>query len=155
MKDPLLFFLTGTAIAASEYGFKFTDSSDAMYMWGRVMFGAVLAFFMEVSLIHNCFSNIHTNMSVCSFVRNPWHKIVTSRVHPYKLIILTDVTFWDALSWQCCRTASKMPYLCLVSLTLLHFKSASSTLKINYSYPFWTVHQYQTFGTPHHHCCIP
>ena len=38
----------GTAIAASEYGFRFTNSNDAMYMWGRVMFGAVLAFFMEV-----------------------------------------------------------------------------------------------------------
>lgn len=41
--------MAGTAIAASEYGFRFTDSNDAMYMWGRVMFGAVLAFFMEVS----------------------------------------------------------------------------------------------------------
>ncbi|XP_045116843.1 solute carrier family 35 member C2-like isoform X3 [Portunus trituberculatus] len=46
---PLAVIMEGTAIAASEYGFKFTDSSDAMYMWGRVMFGAVLAFFMEVS----------------------------------------------------------------------------------------------------------
>lgn len=45
----LLFFITGTAIAASEYGFRFTDSSEALYMWGRVIFGAILAFFMEVS----------------------------------------------------------------------------------------------------------
>ncbi|KAK8718767.1 hypothetical protein OTU49_014486 [Cherax quadricarinatus] len=36
-------------IAASEYGFRFTDTNDTLYMWGRVMFGAVLAFFMEVS----------------------------------------------------------------------------------------------------------
>ncbi|XP_042224980.1 solute carrier family 35 member C2-like isoform X3 [Homarus americanus] len=46
---PLAIIMEGTAIAASEYGFRFTDSSDALHMWGRVMFGAVLAFFMEVS----------------------------------------------------------------------------------------------------------
>lgn len=45
----LFVFLPGTAIAASEYGFRFTDSVDAMHMWGRVMFGAGLAFLMEVS----------------------------------------------------------------------------------------------------------
>lgn len=50
--DMFLFIIissSGTAIAASEYGFRFTDSSEALHMWGRVMFGAVLAFFMEVS----------------------------------------------------------------------------------------------------------
>ncbi|XP_071518635.1 solute carrier family 35 member C2-like isoform X3 [Panulirus ornatus] len=46
---PLAVIMEGTAIAASEYGFRFTNSSDTLYMWGRVMFGAVLAFFMEVS----------------------------------------------------------------------------------------------------------
>lgn len=46
---PLAVVMEGTAIAASEYGFRFTDSVDAMHMWSRVMFGAVLAFFMEVS----------------------------------------------------------------------------------------------------------
>ncbi|KAK8380317.1 hypothetical protein O3P69_016728 [Scylla paramamosain] len=48
---PLAVVMEGTAIAASEYGFRFTDSSDVMYMWGRVMFGAVLAFFMEAGLV--------------------------------------------------------------------------------------------------------
>ncbi|KAK7066463.1 hypothetical protein SK128_010420 [Halocaridina rubra] len=46
---PLAVIMEGTSIAASEYGFRFQDSSDALHMWGRVMFGAVLAFFMEVS----------------------------------------------------------------------------------------------------------
>ncbi|XP_045616259.2 solute carrier family 35 member C2 isoform X2 [Procambarus clarkii] len=46
---PLAIIMEGTEIAASEYGFRFTDSSDTLFMWGRVMFGAVLAFFMEVS----------------------------------------------------------------------------------------------------------
>ncbi|KAK3870860.1 hypothetical protein Pcinc_023955 [Petrolisthes cinctipes] len=46
---PLAVIMEGTSIAASEYGFRFTDSSDTLLMWGRVMFGAVLAFFMEVS----------------------------------------------------------------------------------------------------------
>ncbi|KAG0719790.1 Solute carrier family 35 member C2 [Chionoecetes opilio] len=46
---PLAVVMEATAIAASEYGFRFTDSTAAMYMWGRVLFGAVLAFFMEVS----------------------------------------------------------------------------------------------------------
>ncbi|XP_047502331.1 solute carrier family 35 member C2-like isoform X2 [Penaeus chinensis] len=46
---PLAVIMEGTAIAASEYGFRFTDSSEALHMWGRVIFGAILAFFMEVS----------------------------------------------------------------------------------------------------------
>ncbi|XP_064096958.1 solute carrier family 35 member C2-like isoform X1 [Macrobrachium nipponense] len=46
---PLAIIMEGTSIAASEYGFRFKVSSEAMYMWGRVMFGAVLAFCMEVS----------------------------------------------------------------------------------------------------------
>ncbi|KAG7177997.1 Solute carrier family 35 member C2-like [Homarus americanus] len=48
---PLAIIMEGTAIAASEYGFRFTDSSDALHMWGRVMFGAVLAFFMEMGFL--------------------------------------------------------------------------------------------------------
>jgi len=37
------------AIATSRYGFRFEHTWDTYYMWGRVMFGAVIAFFMEVS----------------------------------------------------------------------------------------------------------
>ncbi|XP_076068318.1 solute carrier family 35 member C2 isoform X3 [Oratosquilla oratoria] len=46
---PLAVFMEGNALAASKFGFRFKDLGDAGFMWLRVVFGAVLAFFMEVS----------------------------------------------------------------------------------------------------------
>ncbi|XP_076068317.1 solute carrier family 35 member C2 isoform X2 [Oratosquilla oratoria] len=48
---PLAVFMEGNALAASKFGFRFKDLGDAGFMWLRVVFGAVLAFFMEMGLV--------------------------------------------------------------------------------------------------------
>ena len=41
----------GSTLAASEYGFRYTDLHEAGWMWARILLGALLAFFMEVNYI--------------------------------------------------------------------------------------------------------